>query len=112
MRDWVFLDVGNVLLDEDRLTWFVLQKHAEAIARVRPEVTLREVVARFDRALTSRARWPLYEAVRDDLDDSELAAIWDSTTREARARYRELCPLIPGAREAIERLARRYEEHG
>ena len=109
MRHWVFLDVGNVLLDEDRLTWFALERYAAAVASVRPEVTIIEVVARFDRALAAGARWPLFEAVRDDLDNDALTAVWNDTALEVRARYHEVCPLIPGAAALVERLSSRFE---
>src|SRR5215213_7456700 len=42
---WAFLDVGNVLLDEDPLTWLVFRRHAEAVRRVRPDRSLLDLVS-------------------------------------------------------------------
>ncbi len=109
MRDWVFLDVGNVLLDEDRLTWLVLSRYAAAVAKVCPEVTALDVVARFERKLEVNVRWPLYEAVRDLLEDEVLTTVWNETAHEVRARYQEVCPLIPGAAAVVQNLSSRFE---
>jgi 5'-nucleotidase len=105
---WVFFDVGNVLLDEDPLTSLSLRRHAEAVARVRPDLTFLDVLAAREARAAAGSRWPLYEAVAPVLGEDGCASVWEAVAREVRARFDELSPPIPGAAEAVERLSRDY----
>jgi HAD superfamily hydrolase (TIGR01549 family) len=105
---WVFLDVGNVLLDEDPLTFFSFTRHVEAVRQVRAELTFFDVLAVREKKALAGSRWPAFEVVRETLSANECAVLWDETAREVRRRFSELSPLIAGAREVVERLAREY----
>lgn len=105
---WVFFDVGNVLLDEDPLTFLSLLRHVEAVRRARPERTFLDVLAAREAKAASGARWPMYEVVSEVLSPTECASLWEETAREVRGRFAELSPLIPGAKEVVERLARDF----
>jgi HAD superfamily hydrolase (TIGR01509 family) len=104
----VFLDVGNVLLDEDPLTYLVFLRHAEAVSRARPGTTFLDVLAARERRAAGGSRWPLYEAVLPLLGEEGCAAVWGAAEREVRARFAELSPLIPGAAGLVERLGRPF----
>src|SRR5438067_1194765 len=99
MIAWVFLDVGNVLLDEDRLTYRAFRIHVDAIRRARP-----------DRAARAEAgsAWPVFEVAASYLDEAGVAAAWAEAEREIGAHYGELCRPIPGATELLDRLGRRF----
>jgi HAD superfamily hydrolase (TIGR01509 family) len=105
---WVFLDVGNVLLDEDPLTFRVLLRHAEAAARARPGLTVFDVLAAREARALAGSRWPLYEAVVPVLGEAGCADVWEAAGREVRDDFAALSPVIPGAEALVEHLARRY----
>jgi 5'-nucleotidase len=105
---WVFLDVGDVLLDEDPLTYRSFRRHVEAVQRVRPDLTFRELLAAREARAAAGSRWPVYEVVSAVLDEAACAAAWASAEREVRAEFAALSPLIDGADALVERLARRY----
>jgi len=107
-RRWVFLDVGNVLLDEDPLTFLSLVRHAEAVGRARPGVTFLDVLAAREARSAAGSSWPLFEAVVPVLGEDGCAEIWAATEREVRARYAELSPPVAGAAELIRGLAREF----
>jgi HAD superfamily hydrolase (TIGR01509 family) len=106
MWRWIFLDVGNVLLDEDPLTYLVFRRHAETVRRVRPDVTFGDFLALREALASAGSRWPLYEAVSIYLDEGQCARVWDESAREVRGRYDEIAPLIPGAVAMVESLSR------
>jgi 5'-nucleotidase len=105
---WIFFDVGNVLLDEDPLTFLSFRRHVEAVQRVRPDLSFADVLALREARAKAGSRWPVYEAVSAFLDDSQCAEVWTTTEREVRARFAELSPPITGAAEVVARLARRF----
>ena len=105
---WVFLDVGNVLLDEDPLTFFVLLRHAEAAARARPGTTFAGVLAAREAKAREGSRWPLYEAMAPLLGETGCAEVWEAVAREVRDRFGELSPPVAGAQDLLDRLEGRF----
>jgi 5'-nucleotidase len=105
MVRWVFFDVGNVLLDEDPLTYCNFRRHVEAIRRVRPDRSFSELLAERESRAESGSRWPLYEVAASYLDEAACADAWESSSREVRARYADLSPPIPGAVALLDHLA-------
>lgn len=108
MWRWVFFDVGNVLLDEDPLTYLSFRRHAEAVARARPDVRFLDLLALREARAVAGSRWPVYEAVSAFLDEEQCAAVWEETAREVRARFDELSPPVAGAAALIDHLAPHY----
>ena len=108
MFRWIFFDVGNILLDEDPLTFLSFRRHAEAVQRVRPEYGFLDLLEEREARVSAGSRWPVYEAVSAHLDDRQCAAVWEQTAQEVRTRFAELSPLIPGAAELVERLSARF----
>jgi HAD superfamily hydrolase (TIGR01549 family) len=105
---WVFLDVGNVLLDEDPLTYRVFRRHVEAVRQVRPDLTFRDLLAAREARAAAGSRWPVHEVVSAVLDEAGCAEVWASAEREVRAEYATLSPLIAGADSLVERLSLHY----
>jgi 5'-nucleotidase len=108
MLRWVFFDVGNILLDEDPLTYRNFRLHVEAIRRVRPDRTYRDLLAEREARAVARSLWPLHEVVSTYLDDSQCAEVWNAADRAIRANYAALSSPVAGAADVIERLGARY----
>jgi FMN phosphatase YigB (HAD superfamily) len=108
MVDWIFFDVGNVLLDEDPLTYRNFCLHAEAIRAVRPERSFRDLLAEREARAVSGSRWPLFDVVSTYLDDAHCRAVWEASTREIRAGFASLSPPVAGADAVLERLGPHY----
>ncbi|HEV3164550.1 MAG TPA: HAD family hydrolase [Isosphaeraceae bacterium] len=108
MIDWVFLDVGNILLDEDPLTYLVFRRHVEAVQRVRPDRSFADLLAEREARASAGSAWPVYETVSAYLDSDACADVWATVEREVEERYAELSPLIPGAAELVDWLAARF----
>jgi FMN phosphatase YigB (HAD superfamily) len=104
MIRWVFLDVGNILLDEDPLAYRNFQIHWEAVRHVRPDVKFLDLLAERERRALAGSRWPLYESIVPILGDARCAAVWQTAEREIRTRYAELSPPIPWGLAALEDL--------
>ncbi len=104
MVRWVFLDVGNILLDEDPLTYRAFHRHVEAVRRVRPERTYHGLLAEREARAAAGDRWPLATVVGRYLDEAACVAVWDATAREIRASYAALSPPVVNAAAVIERL--------
>ena len=108
MIRWAFLDVGNVLLDEDPLTFRSFQIHVEAVRAVRPDLTFERLLADREERASSGSRWPLYEVASRHLDDDACSGAWKAAESEVRARYDELSPVVAGADEMLGALASRF----
>ena len=108
MVRWVFLDVGNVLLDEDPLTYRNFRLHVEAIRGVRSDRSYVDLLAEREAHAALGSRWPLYEVASRYLDDARCADVWEAAGRAIRNDYAALSPPVAGAATAIERLGRNY----
>jgi HAD superfamily hydrolase (TIGR01549 family) len=104
MIHWVFFDVGNVLLNEDPLSYQVFARHVEAIRRIHPERTFTELLAERETKALAGSRWPVYEMAAKYLASDQLDAVWADVDREFRANYTSMTPVLPGAHEVVETL--------
>jgi HAD superfamily hydrolase (TIGR01509 family) len=108
MIRWVFLDVGNILLDEDPLTFVNFRVHVEAVRRVRPELTFASLLHEREQQALAGSAWPLYEVVSQYLDDQGCIDAWHAAEAEIRGNYASLSPPIAGAEALLEALAPRF----
>jgi HAD superfamily hydrolase (TIGR01509 family) len=108
MLHWIFFDVGNVLLDEDPLTYRNFCLHVEAVRRVRADRTFYDLLAESEARAAAGDRWPLASVVAKYLGEAERAAVWEASERAIRGKFAGLSPPVPGALAAIERLGRHY----
>jgi FMN phosphatase YigB (HAD superfamily) len=108
MLRWIFFDVGNVLLDEDPLTYRNFCLHTAAVQGVHPDRTFRDLLAEYEAHAAAGERWPLARVVADYLDEADCAAAWESSERSIRAEFGTLSPPVHGAWAAIEQLGRLY----
>jgi HAD superfamily hydrolase (TIGR01509 family) len=108
MIRWVFLDVGNILLDEDPVAHACFRVHAEAVARAGGGTTFLQLLASRETHAARGSRWPLYDAVSSLLDEQGCAEAWNAAERLVRSRFSALSPGVPGARELVDRLGARF----
>jgi HAD superfamily hydrolase (TIGR01509 family) len=108
MIRWVFLDVGNILLDEDPLTFVNFEIHVEAVRRVRPDLTFESLLLEREQRALAGSAWPLYDVVSQYLDEQGCIDAWNAASTEIRGRYAELSPPIVGAEALLEALAPRF----
>jgi HAD superfamily hydrolase (TIGR01549 family) len=106
MLRWIFFDVGNVLLDEDPLTYLVFLRHFEAIRQAQPDVTFEKLLAGREAHVAGGSRWPVHDVAVRYLSPDRLSEIWRAADREVRAEYENLSSLIPGAADAVAELSR------
>jgi HAD superfamily hydrolase (TIGR01549 family) len=107
MLRWIFFDVGNVLLDEDLLTYENFCRHVAAIRGVRPDLTFLDLLAERE-ACAAGSRWPLHDVVSRYLDETAVAAVWDDAARDLAAAYAKLSPPVAGAAALLQRVVGRY----
>lgn len=108
MSRWIFLDVGNILLDEDPLALEVFRIHWAAVRSARPDTAFLDLLAERARHAARGSRWPLYDAVSAVLDEPACARAWDAADRSVRARFDTFSPLIDGAQALVESLAAHF----
>jgi len=108
MIRWAFLDVGNVLLDEDPLTFRNFRSHVDSVRAVRPDLGFAGLLAEREARVAAGSRWPLHEVVSRYLDEAGCSEAWRASGREIRARYDELSPPIDGAEDLLRALAPRF----
>jgi HAD superfamily hydrolase (TIGR01509 family) len=108
MLRWIFFDVGNVLLDEDPLTYRNFCLHVQAIRRVRPDRTFYDLLAEREARAAAGDRWPLASVVAQYLDAAASRSVWEASERAIRAEYAVLSRPVPGALATMEQLGRHY----
>lgn len=108
MIEWVFLDVGNVLLDEDPLTFASFRVHVEAARAVRPDLTFGRILAGREERATAGSKWPLYDYISKFMDNAECTRAWEAADREVRSRFAELSPEVAGADDLLRALGGRF----
>ena len=100
----IFFDIGDVLWDEDPLTYFSFASHVEAIRRARPDLAFADLLADRERRALDGSRWPVYEVASSHLNEARCAEVWEATSKAVRDRFDALSPPIPGAIEAVRHL--------
>ncbi len=108
MVRWIFLDVGNILLDEDPLTFHNFRRHVEAVRQVRPDLTFNDLLAEREAAALRGSRWPVHEVASRYLDEVTLSNVWDDVAAEVRDRFVDLAPPVSGAEDCLNRLAAHF----
>jgi FMN phosphatase YigB (HAD superfamily) len=108
MLRWIFFDVGNVLLDEDPLTYRSFCLHVDAVRRLRPDRTFHDLLAEREVHAAAGNRWPLARVVERYLDEAACVAAWDAAEGVIRADFAALSPPVEGAQCALEQLGRHY----
>lgn len=107
MFRWVFLDVGNVLLDEDSLTYAVCRAHFDAIRSIWADRSYEELLGMRERLAMEGSRWPLYELTAAAIGEQECSRLWNRVERDVRGRYASLSPPILGAEALLDFLGGR-----
>jgi FMN phosphatase YigB (HAD superfamily) len=108
MIRWVFLDVGNILLDEDPLTFVNFRVHVEAVQKVRPDLSFESLLQEREQRALKGSAWPLYEVVSQYLDEQGCLDAWHAAEAEIRPNYARLSPPIAGAEALLDAIAPQF----
>jgi 5'-nucleotidase len=108
MIRWVFLDVGNILLDEDPLSFVNFRVHVEAVRLVRPDLTFEDLLLEREARALAGSAWPLFEVISSYLDEQSCLDAWHVAESEIRGNYAALSPTIAGAQGLLDALAPRF----
>ncbi len=109
MLRWIFLDVGNLLLNDDPQTFYIHRRYFEAAARHRHEFTFDQFLAERELEVSRGNRWPTQSVLLRYVSSRELDSLYREVTDELRGTYDEYNFLMPHAQPMLEQLATRFQ---
>jgi HAD superfamily hydrolase (TIGR01509 family) len=108
MIRWVFLDIGNVLFNDDPQTYFIHRRYHQAAQARRPEFTFQQFLLDREAEVQRGNRWPTQTVMLRFLSPAELEALYRSVTDELRGAYDEVNFPMPHMQTMLQALARNY----
>lgn len=108
MIRWVFMDVGNVLMNDDPVMAFLYDELYRAIRRTGRRLTFAELLAEREASLDENGPGHWSVLARKHLGDQGLADLMERSTAILRRRFLEFRRAMPGADEALADLGRSY----
>lgn len=109
MIQWIFFDVGNVILNDDPAMAFFYYELDQAIQENGKHVTLDEILAAREYSILIERNGNHYEAVgKRFLDERTWQKVNKKVRRILADRWSEFCPLIPGIVPIIQTLADQF----
>ncbi|MCX5970982.1 MAG: HAD family hydrolase [Coprothermobacterota bacterium] len=106
---WVFLDVGNVLFNDDPLMAVVYSRMWEAIRRRRPGFSFSSLMAERERLIETWEYKHYSILARRYLSEEEWASLHLQILEGVRDRFEGLNQPIPASLEVVRSLSRRYK---
>ena len=105
---WAFWDLGDTLLNEDRLRYHIYERLLWAMRRAHPEITFADLLERRACLIGGGDKSPHYTIAWTDLSPEEYA-LWTEEIRHFVAGEGQmLLNPVPGAVETLRHLAGRY----
>jgi HAD superfamily hydrolase (TIGR01549 family) len=108
MIRWVFLDVGNVLFNDDPLMVFVYEAIFEEIRRFHPAISFPALMAERERLIHSGRYWHYSVLVRRYLDREDWDRLHQRIQADLERQYNSLNLIIPGITQALTELHASY----
>jgi len=108
MIRWAFLDVGNLLFNDDPQTFFIHRRYFEAAAARAPGFTFDQFLAAREREVRGGNRWPTQSVLLQFLSAEELDTLGRSVTEELRGVYDEFNFPMPSVRPMLDSLRHRF----
>lgn len=90
MVKWVFLDVGNVLFNDDPQGFWIFRRFHEALAAIRPGYSFADMLAEREARVASGSPMILLDLARDLLGKDQVAELFQRIGRELIPRYDEV----------------------
>ncbi len=110
MLEWIFFDIGNVILNDDPAMAFFYHEIYQAIQQNGRRVSLDEVLRARERSILVERNGKHYEAVGQQFLDRRTWHKIDQKIRRTLAEHwQEFSPLIPGIVPVIQFLASRFK---
>lgn len=110
MLEWIFFDIGNVILNDDPAMAFFYHEIYRAIQQNGRHVSLEEVLRAREHSILVERNGKHYEAVGQQFLDRRTWQKVDQKIRRTLAEHwREFSPLIPGIVPIIQSLASRFK---
>jgi HAD superfamily hydrolase (TIGR01549 family) len=106
---WVFLDVGNVLFNDDPLMAVIYGRVWEAIRRRRTGFSFASLMAERERLIENWEYQHYGILARRFLSEEEWAPLHLQIREETRRCFDELNPLLPDSLEVVRKLSRDYK---
>jgi pyrimidine 5'-nucleotidase len=108
MIRWVFLDIGNVVFNDDPQTYYIHRRYHEAAARRNAGFTFNDFLRDRELEVERGNRWPTQTVMRRYLSEIELADLYRTVTDEIRSQYDELNFPMSHLQDMLDALAGRY----
>lgn len=106
MIQWIFFDIGNVILNDDPAMAYFYHQLYQAVQQNGRHVTLEEILAAREHSILVERNGKHYEVVGKKFLDPRTWQKVDKQIRRALAEnWAEFSPLIPGIVPVIQRLA-------
>src|SRR5262245_33311984 len=108
MISWVFLDIGNVIFNDDPQTYYIHRRYHEAARLHNGAFTFNHFLRDRELEVGRGNRWPTQTVMRRYLSEMELAELYRTVTDEIRGMYDELNFPMPHLQDMLGTLANRY----
>lgn len=108
MIRWVFLDVGNVIMNDDPTMALLYEELYQAIHEAGVGISFEELLSQREEDIRQRGPGHWYRLGERYLGTDGLHALMHRCATAIRADYMACHNLLPGMEQALERLASRY----
>ena len=108
MIRWIFIDIGNVLFNDDPQTYYIHQRYFETAACRDPSLTFTQFLTDREHEVRIGNRWPTQTVMLRYLSRAELDALYHQVTDELRGIYDRMNFPMPHVQEMLDELAGRY----
>lgn len=109
MIRWVFLDVGNVILNDDPLMELTYRLIYEEVRRIRSNFTFEELMAERERLIRFNEYGNYKILGLRFFKEHQWEDLDCRIKKEQEKHFFELSPIIPGIKETLEALAEKYK---
>ncbi len=107
-KKWLFMDVGNVICNDDPVVAFIYKKIHNAIVDKGHDLSFEDLLCERDKIFNVPGISLLKDLVLNYLSQEEAEALHKNCLKKMNARWFELSPLLPGAKEFIQQASRQY----
>jgi HAD superfamily hydrolase (TIGR01549 family) len=108
MIRWVFLDVGNVLFNDEPQTCHILRRYHEALAQDQPELSFDQFLRAREGQVRQGNRWPTQSVMLQFLSARRMDQLYEQTVHEVRGIYDAVNLPMPQMALLLEKLCRSY----
>jgi 5'-nucleotidase len=108
MIRWVFLDVGNVVFNDDPQTFHIHRRYHQAVAQRRPQFTFNDFLRDREAEVRQGNRWPSQTVMRRHMSNAELDSLYESIMNELRGAYDEFNIPMPHLGSMLDALRGRF----